>query len=106
MVNSFLIFFSFFFISLKLALGKPQPTISEEAANDEQPSGEETEAKELKSGSSTEAVGTIGSKRGMILPFTALSMSFDSINYFVEMPSVDYSSLQSLGICSTDGFVG
>lgn len=27
-------------------------------------------------------------KRGMVLPFTPLAMSFDSVNYFVDMPPV------------------
>ncbi|KAI4379328.1 hypothetical protein MLD38_005643 [Melastoma candidum] len=28
----------------------------------------------------------IGSKKGMVLPFTPLAMSFDSVNYYVDMP--------------------
>ena len=28
------------------------------------------------------------SQKGMILPFTPLAMSFDSVNYYVDMPSV------------------
>ncbi|KAL8537692.1 hypothetical protein ACS0TY_012730 [Phlomoides rotata] len=28
----------------------------------------------------------VGPKKGMVLPFTPLSMSFDSVNYFVDMP--------------------
>lgn len=27
-------------------------------------------------------------KRGMVLPFTPLTMSFDNINYYVDMPKV------------------
>jgi hypothetical protein len=27
-------------------------------------------------------------KRGMVLPFTPLAMSFDSVNYYVDMPAV------------------
>jgi hypothetical protein len=34
------------------------------------------------------AVNEVASKRGMILPFTPLSMSFDNVNYYVDMPSV------------------
>lgn len=30
----------------------------------------------------------VNTKRGMVLPFTPLAMSFDSINYYVDMPSV------------------
>ena len=29
-----------------------------------------------------------GIKRGMILPFLPLSMSFDNVNYYVDMPKV------------------
>ncbi|CAN1152858.1 ABC transporter G family member 42, partial [Linum perenne] len=28
----------------------------------------------------------VAPKRGMILPFTPLAMSFDSVNYYVDMP--------------------
>lgn len=27
-------------------------------------------------------------KRGMVLPFTPLSLSFDHVNYYVDMPAV------------------
>ena len=27
-------------------------------------------------------------KKGMVLPFTPLAMSFDNMNYYVDMPSV------------------
>lgn len=27
-------------------------------------------------------------KRGMVLPFTPLTMSFDNVNYYVDMPKV------------------
>lgn len=30
----------------------------------------------------------VGSKRGMVLPFTPLAMSFGSVNYYVDMPPV------------------
>ncbi|KAK3018922.1 hypothetical protein RJ639_003519 [Escallonia herrerae] len=36
--------------------------------------------------SSLEVASGIASKRGMVLPFTPLAMSFDSMNYFVDMP--------------------
>ncbi|KAF2323470.1 hypothetical protein GH714_035632 [Hevea brasiliensis] len=32
-------------------------------------------------------VNSVAVKRGMILPFTPLAMSFDSVNYYVDMPS-------------------
>ncbi|KAM3699674.1 hypothetical protein ACJW31_05G043200 [Castanea mollissima] len=36
---------------------------------------------------SSMAADEVASKRGMILPFTPLNMSFDSVNYYVDMPS-------------------
>lgn len=30
----------------------------------------------------------VNTKRGMVLPFTPLAMSFDSVNYYVDMPPV------------------
>lgn len=30
----------------------------------------------------------VAPKRGMVLPFTPLAMSFDDVNYFVDMPPV------------------
>lgn len=39
-------------------------------------------------GHHAEATNGAAPKRGMILPFTPLSMSFDSVNYYVDMPSV------------------
>ncbi|KDP40864.1 hypothetical protein JCGZ_24863 [Jatropha curcas] len=82
-------------------LGKPQAIISEEVA-DEQSEKEGSQEKELKtkisptngngaseilSGHSTEAKNGVSPKRGMVLPFPPLSMSFDSVNYYVDMPS-------------------
>lgn len=37
---------------------------------------------------SFEAANGVAHKRGMVLPFTPLAMSFDSVNYFVDMPAV------------------
>ncbi|KAM2372267.1 hypothetical protein ACFX1X_047013 [Malus domestica] len=37
--------------------------------------------------SSLEVSSGVAPKRGMVLPFTPLAMSFDSVNYFVDMPS-------------------
>lgn len=39
-------------------------------------------------GHHAEATNGAAPERGMILPFTPLSMSFDSVNYYVDMPSV------------------
>ncbi|KAJ6394621.1 hypothetical protein OIU77_023767 [Salix suchowensis] len=36
---------------------------------------------------SFEAANGVAHKRGMVLPFTPLAMSFDSVNYFVDMPA-------------------
>ncbi|GAV61270.1 ABC_tran domain-containing protein/ABC2_membrane domain-containing protein/PDR_assoc domain-containing protein [Cephalotus follicularis] len=38
------------------------------------------------SDSSLEAENGVSQKRGMVLPFTPLAMSFDSVNYYVDMP--------------------
>ncbi|KAH7857712.1 hypothetical protein Vadar_015713 [Vaccinium darrowii] len=38
--------------------------------------------------SSLEAAHGLAPKRGMVLPFTPLAMSFDTVNYFVDMPPV------------------
>ncbi|KAI4355588.1 hypothetical protein L6164_004346 [Bauhinia variegata] len=37
--------------------------------------------------STLEAANGVTPKRGMVLPFTPLAMSFDSVNYFVDMPA-------------------
>ncbi|KAF9615291.1 hypothetical protein IFM89_022618 [Coptis chinensis] len=37
--------------------------------------------------SSLEAVNGVAPKRGMVLPFTPLAMSFDDVNYYVDMPA-------------------
>ncbi|XP_057978064.1 ABC transporter G family member 29-like [Malania oleifera] len=36
--------------------------------------------------SALEAANGVAPKRGMVLPFTPLSMSFDTVNYYVDMP--------------------
>ena len=38
--------------------------------------------------SSVEAANGVAPKRGMVLPFTPLAMSFDDVSYFVDMPPV------------------
>ncbi|CAA0842185.1 ABC transporter G family member 29 [Striga hermonthica] len=38
-------------------------------------------------GATNDAQSSTKSKKGMVLPFTPLVMSFDSVNYFVDMPS-------------------
>lgn len=37
--------------------------------------------------SNLEAANGVAPKRGMVLPFSPLAMSFDSVNYFVDMPA-------------------
>lgn len=39
-----------------------------------------------------DAATGVAPKRGMVLPFTPLTMSFDDVNYFVDMPPVCTSS--------------
>lgn len=40
--------------------------------------------------SQSESSNANAHKKGMILPFTPLTMSFDSMNYFVDMPQVNF----------------
>ena len=40
------------------------------------------------SDSTLEAENGVAPKRGMVVPFTPLSMSFEDVNYFVDMPPV------------------
>jgi len=42
----------------------------------------------------SESVGFSSSpaRRGMVLPFTPLSMSFKDVNYYVDMPVVSFPS--------------
>lgn len=42
--------------------------------------------------SSLESANGIAQKKGMILPFTPLAMSFDDVKYFVDMPAVRINS--------------
>lgn len=42
-----------------------------------------------------ETAAGIAPKRGMILPFTPLAMSFDSVKYFVDMPPVSIDSFRN-----------
>ena len=38
----------------------------------------------------------VARKRGMVLPFTPLAMSFDDVNYYVDMPVVSHNSPKPL----------
>ncbi|CAH1440214.1 unnamed protein product [Lactuca virosa] len=64
-------------------LGKAQAVISKETLNEMETILEERDAKE---NSSIAATNPIDSTRGMVLPFTPLTMSFININYYVDMP--------------------
>lgn len=44
---------------------------------------------DMQENSSLEATNPVASKRGMVLPFTPLAMSFNNINYYVDMPPVN-----------------
>ncbi|KAI3671593.1 hypothetical protein L1987_87332 [Smallanthus sonchifolius] len=61
-------------------LGKPQAIISKDATTGMEAEKGYTE-KELE-----KRQGAKARKKGMVLPFTPLSMSFDNMNYFVDMP--------------------
>lgn len=43
--------------------------------------------------SAGEASSGGGAKRGMVLPFSPLAMSFDDVRYFVDMPAVNHPTL-------------
>ncbi|KAJ0668683.1 putative ABC-type sulfate transporter [Helianthus annuus] len=75
------------------APGKPQATILDDEANVMEVDHvvEAKNSREMmiqKTHNINEDSGVAGAspKKGMILPFTPLSMSFDSINYYVDMP--------------------
>ncbi|XP_057518787.1 ABC transporter G family member 35-like [Amaranthus tricolor] len=93
-------------------LGKPQAIISKDDENDMEDDHPEKRSKKLSSAdgnntrelalqrimsrsnpngfsrndSSVEAANGVAPKRGMVLPFTPLAMSFDDVSYFVDMP--------------------
>ncbi|XP_071711640.1 ABC transporter G family member 35-like [Rutidosis leptorrhynchoides] len=64
------------------APGKPQAIISKEEASAKEGHGAE-EMKQISHKPDANGV----SKKGMVLPFTPLAMSFDDMNYYVDMPS-------------------
>ncbi|KAJ0709582.1 putative ABC-type xenobiotic transporter [Helianthus annuus] len=72
------------------APGKPQAIISkEEAAANEGHATEGASSKgrrEMRQIRSAISDANGASKKGMVLPFTPLAMSFDNMNYFVDMP--------------------
>ncbi|XP_065866326.1 ABC transporter G family member 29-like [Euphorbia lathyris] len=94
----FNVLFTFALMYLK-PLGKPQAIISEDVANQqsEREALDTNEKLKVKISKNLNNKGEIqmievssqcvAPKRGMILPFTPLSMSFDSINYYVDTPA-------------------
>ncbi|KAI3510433.1 hypothetical protein L1887_17421 [Cichorium endivia] len=73
--------------------GKPQATILQEEQKSTSVSVGKTSREtviqknqNINEDSSLEAADTTAPKRGMVLPFTPLSMSFDNVNYYVDMP--------------------
>ncbi|KAJ0709581.1 putative ABC-type ferric hydroxamate transporter [Helianthus annuus] len=66
-------------------LGKQQAIISKEASMGMQAKKDGSTEKELVR-SQSGSYDSKAPKKGMILPFTPLSMSFDNMNYFVDMP--------------------
>ncbi|MCL7044741.1 hypothetical protein MKW94_007516 [Papaver nudicaule] len=78
-------------------IGRPQAIIPEESANEMETGKHKTRTKmeavrsirnASRNGADSvlEEASGIASKRGMVLPFVPLAMSFDNINYYVDMP--------------------
>lgn len=45
---------------------------------------------------SSTGINGVAPKKGMVLPFTPLAMSFDDVNYYVDMPPVSLISFFTL----------
>ncbi|KAF3333372.1 ABC transporter G family member 42 [Carex littledalei] len=93
----FSIFFNVLFtLSLMYlnSLGKPQAIISEEAANEVEGKAPSSSLRELRTFRSFSQSTTSGSSNGRVLdtsqskelPFIPLAMSFNDVNYYVDMP--------------------
>ncbi|XP_071718388.1 ABC transporter G family member 29-like [Rutidosis leptorrhynchoides] len=65
------------------APGKPQATILDDAAKQ---MDVDYKNQNINEDLSVEAENVAAPRRGMVLPFTLLSMSFDNVNYYVDMP--------------------
>ncbi|XP_059077764.1 pleiotropic drug resistance protein 1 [Cryptomeria japonica] len=59
-------------------LGRPQALIPEGV---EESQGDRQAPQEMKT------ISSVGSKKGMVLPFQPLSMAFENVSYFVDMPA-------------------
>ncbi|XP_062156805.1 ABC transporter G family member 42-like [Alnus glutinosa] len=68
-------------------LGEPHAVISEELANEQSNQGIQTVKPKSSTNENNNMIDEVVPKRGMVLPFTPLAMSFDSVNYYVHMPS-------------------
>ncbi|KAJ4825748.1 hypothetical protein Tsubulata_042318 [Turnera subulata] len=98
-------------------LGKSQATISEEEAEElesERESSRHRQRSSTSGGNNTremmnmsntdrqsrngelEVASGVAAKKGMVLPFTPLAMSFDSVKYFVDMPSLFVDQVMEL----------
>nr|QVT92304.1 ABC transporter [Salvia miltiorrhiza] len=99
----FTIIFNTFFVMALMYLNsfeKSQGTISQEQATTEGIYQEKTDQKAKKhrpsdsmdsliqSRSNTERSNRDADKKGIVLPFTPLAMSFEDVNYYVDMPHV------------------
>lgn len=72
------------------AFGKPQAIIPEEERRERSYDG----ASDQEAGNQVIVIDRgVTTKKGMILPFQPLSMSFDDVNYSVDMPAVRSSPL-------------
>lgn len=79
------------------AYGKSQPSLSEESLKEKNANltgevVEESSRERNRSGHSSENINAIASldqnKKGMVLPFTPLALTFENIRYSVDMPQV------------------
>jgi len=86
------------------ALGKGQTVVSEEELREKHVNrtGENIELLQLGTDSQIspdgrrEIIGAGTRKRGMVLPFTPLSITFDNIKYSVDMPQVSINQKKCL----------
>jgi len=66
-----------------LAIKKAQGIISKEIVKEKA-----ANKQDIQDYATLEVTDRIDSKRGIVLPFTPLVMSFNNINYYVDMPLV------------------
>lgn len=50
------------------------------------------EEKNITHSSIPKAAENAKSKKGMVLPFQPLSLAFENVNYYIEMPNVNFNS--------------